>query len=89
MEQMEVRHCLTFEFSGLDDKFVYVVSEDTKNSVQQELLNRSWELQGSVIEFREISGRKIAINALYLCRCRRSSTLEYSPQKARTKAELG
>jgi hypothetical protein len=69
MEQMEVRHYLTFEFPGLDDKFVYIVSEDTKNGVQQELLNRSWELEGPVIEFEEISGRKIAVNALYVCRC--------------------
>ena len=69
MEQMEVRHYLTFEFPGLDDKFVYIVSEDTKNSVQQELLNRSWDLEGPVIEFEEISGRKIAVNALYICRC--------------------
>lgn len=69
MEQMEVRHYLTFEFPGLDDKFVYIVSEDTKNGVQQELLNRNWEIEGPVIEFEEISGRKIAVNALYVCRC--------------------
>ena len=69
MERMEVRHYLTFEFPGLDDKFVYIVSEDTKNGVQQELLNKSWDLDGPVIQFEEISGRKIAINALYVCRC--------------------
>ncbi len=69
MEQMQVRHYLTFEFTGIDDKFVYVVTEDVKNSVQQELLNRSWEISGLVIEFEDTSGRKIAVNAGYICRC--------------------
>lgn len=69
MEQMQVRHYLTFEFTGIDDKFVYVVTEEVKNSVQQELLNRSWEISGLIIEFEDTSGRKIAVNAGYICRC--------------------
>ncbi len=32
-------------------------------------MNRSWELDGPIIEFEEISGRKIAVNALFVCRC--------------------
>jgi hypothetical protein len=30
MEQMQIRHYLTFEFAGMQGKFVYVVSEDVK-----------------------------------------------------------
>ncbi|MFN2514246.1 MAG: hypothetical protein ABR568_22890 [Pyrinomonadaceae bacterium] len=69
MEEMEVRHYLTFEFSGIPDKFVYTVSEDVKNGVQQELLHRNCEIDGPVIEFDESSGRKIAVNAEYIRRC--------------------
>jgi hypothetical protein len=66
---MEVRHYLAFEFTGINDKFVYAVTEDVKNSVQQELLHRNWDIDGLVIEFEESSGRKIVINAGYICRC--------------------
>ena len=69
MEQMQVRHYLTFEFTGIDDKFVYTVSENVKKGVQEELLNRNWEIDGPVIEFEESSGRKIAVNARYVRRC--------------------
>lgn len=69
MEQMEVRHYLTFEFTGIDEKFVYTVTEDVKNSVQQELLQRTWKIDGPVIEFEERSGRKIAVNVGYVRRC--------------------
>ena len=69
MEQMEVRHYLTFEFTGINEKFVYTVTEEVKNSVQQELLHRNWEIDGQVIEFEENSGRKIAVNAGYVRRC--------------------
>lgn len=69
MEQMEVRHYLTFEFTGINEKFVYVVTEDVKNSVQDELLGRNWDIEGPVVDFEEISGRKIAVNARYVRRC--------------------
>jgi hypothetical protein len=65
----KLRHYLTFEFAGTDEKFVYVVTEDVKNSVQEELLGRNWEIYGPVIEFEESSGRKIAVNAGYVRRC--------------------
>jgi hypothetical protein len=69
MRQMEVRHYLAFEFTGIDEKFVYVVTEEVKDGVQQELLRRNWEIDGPVIEFEEISGRRIAVNAEYVRRC--------------------
>ena len=69
MKQMEVRHYLTFEFAGIGDKFVYTVSEGVKKAVQHELLHRNWEIAGSVIEFEESGGRKIAVNAEYVRRC--------------------
>lgn len=58
MEQMEVRHYLTFEFTGITDKFVYVVSEEIKNGAQHEFLRRDWQIEGLVIEFEESGGRK-------------------------------
>jgi hypothetical protein len=69
MAQIEVRHYLAFEFTGLKEKFVYVVTEEVKNSVQQELLHRNWEIEGPVVEFEESSGRRIAVNAGYVRRC--------------------
>src|ERR1051325_1152832 len=69
MKQMEVRHYLTFEFAGIDEKFVYIVTEDVKKSVREELLSRNWDIDGPVIEFEEHSGRKIAVNARYIRRC--------------------
>jgi hypothetical protein len=62
MEQMEIRHYLTFEFPGMQGKFVYIVSEDVKNSVRHEFLQRDREIEGPVIEFEDTSGRKIAVN---------------------------
>src|SRR5213594_2398180 len=69
MEQMDVRHYLSFEFTGFADKFVYSVSEEVISRVKQELLHRNWEIDGPVIEFEESSGRKIAVNAGYVHRC--------------------
>ena len=60
---------MKFEFTGFADKFVYTVSEDVKNGIRHELLNRNWEIDGPVIEFEESSGRKIAVNARYIRRC--------------------
>ena len=57
MQQMEVRHYLTFEFTGIDEKFVYVVTEEVMDRVQQELLDRNWEIDGPVIQFEDVSGR--------------------------------
>jgi hypothetical protein len=69
MEQMQVRHYLTFEFAGMRGKFLYMVSEDVKNSVRHDFLQRDWEIEGPVIEFEDTSGRKIAVNARYVRRC--------------------
>ena len=69
MQQMEVRHYLTFEFTGIDEKFVYVVTEEVMDRVQQELLDRNWEIDGPVIQFEDVSGRQIAVNAEYVRRC--------------------
>jgi hypothetical protein len=66
---MEVRHYLTFEFTGIADKFVDTVSEDVKNDVRHEFLHRNWEISGPVVEFEESSGRKIVVNAEYVRRC--------------------
>ena len=69
MEQMQIRHYLAFEFAGIQRKFVYIVSEDVKNSVRHEFLQRDWRIEGPVIEFGDTSGRKIAVNARYVRRC--------------------
>jgi hypothetical protein len=69
MEHMEIRHYLTFEFAGMNEKFVYVVSEEVKNGVRHEFLQRNWEIEGPVIEFEDTAGRKIAVNARYVRRC--------------------
>jgi hypothetical protein len=69
MQEMEVRHYLTFEFTGRDEKFVYVVTEETKEGVTQDLLYQDEEIEGSVIEFEDINGRKISINRTFLRRC--------------------
>lgn len=45
MEQIEVRRYITFEFTGINEKFVYPVTEEVKNSVQQELLHRNREIE--------------------------------------------
>jgi len=69
MEKMEIRYYLTFEFTGVADKFVYTVAEGVKNGIREELLGRNWEVHGTVIEFEDVSGRKIAVNARYIRRC--------------------
>lgn len=69
MEQMEVRHYLTFEFAGRDEKFVYVVTEEMKEGVTKELLHKDRVVDGSVIEFEDVSGRKIVVNVEYVRRC--------------------
>jgi len=77
MEKMEIRYYLTFEFTGVADKFVYTVAEGVKNGIREELLGRNWEVHGTVIEFEDVSGRKIAVNARYIRRCQGCSTRAY------------
>jgi hypothetical protein len=84
---MEVRHYLTFEFRGINERFVYTVTEDVKNSVQQELLYRNWEIAGPVIEFEETSGRKIALNAKYVRRCQALFDAGIFPSEDEDKSE--
>lgn len=69
MQQMEVRHYLTFEFAGRDEKFVYVVTEETKEGVAKEILHRDRDVDGAVVEFEDVEGRKIAVTLEYICRC--------------------
>lgn len=69
MEQMQIRHYLTFELAGMQRKFVYMVSEAVKNSVRHEFLQRDWKIEGPAIEFEDTSGRKIAVNARCVRRC--------------------
>jgi hypothetical protein len=82
VKQMEVKHSLTFEFVGIDEKFVYTVTEDVKKWVQQELLGRDWNVDGPVIEFEEHSGRKVAVNARYVRRCQALFDTGILPAKA-------
>jgi hypothetical protein len=87
VEQIEVRHYLTFEFTGINEKFVYIVTEEVKNRVQQELLHRNWEIDGPVIEFEESSGRKIAVNAGYVRRCQALFDAGIFPAKGEDESE--
>jgi hypothetical protein len=82
MKEMEVKHFLTFELAGIDEKFIYTVTEDVKKWVQQELLGRNWNIEGPVIEFEEHSGRKIAVNARYVRRCQALFDAGIFPAKA-------
>jgi hypothetical protein len=84
---MEVRHYLTFEFTGNSKKFVYTVSEDIKTSVQDELLSRNWAIDGSVIEFQDSSGRMIAVNARFLRRCQALYDAGIFPPKGEDETE--
>ena len=67
--KMEMRYYLAFEFKGLGEKFVYVVTKETQDDVTDELLNRGWNITGPVVEFEEVSGRKISVNSKYVTRC--------------------
>jgi hypothetical protein len=66
---MQVRHYLTFEFASRDEKFVYVVTEETKEGFTKELLHKDRDIDGPVIEFEDITGRKVSVNGDYLRRC--------------------
>jgi hypothetical protein len=87
MEDMEIRHYLTFEFAGLKEKFVYVVSEGVKKAVRHEFLQRDWEIEGPVIEFEDSSGRKIAVNARYVRRCQALFDAGIYPTKDETETK--
>ena len=86
MEQMQVRHYLTFEFTGIDDKFVYVVTEEVKNSVQQELLNRSWEISGLVMNSKTPLAVRLRLTPDTSAAVKLFSMLVSSRQKTRMRA---
>lgn len=89
MDQIEAKHYLTFEFKEVDQKFVYTVTEDVKNSVHEELLGRDWETNSPVIEFKECSGRKISVNARYVRRCQALFDTGLFPAKDQAKTDPG
>lgn len=67
---MEIRHYLAFQLKNCEQRFVYVVTEETKKDVTEVLRAGVWGDFGSpVIKFEDAEGRIVAVNAEYIRLC--------------------